>query len=569
MSRFSNWSIKSKILSISVVTIAAMVSGLFIFILPYLKKNLLTEKEVATRHIVELGMGVLENYEAEVKSGRLPLEEAQKQAAAAISRLRYEGKEYLWINDLGKPVPKMIMHPAVPSLNGAILDSEKFNKATSMTEGADGKTTSLDRKNLFVSFNSVVESAGHGFVTYEWPKPKKGGGTTEELYTKISYVKKFEPWGWVLGSGIYVDDVDAQAQKVMYILLAAILALGASVFILAFSIASGISRPINYLVNTLENMAAGEGDLTQRMKVDRSDETGRLATAFNHFLDNLRNIISSVAGNTGQVKTASERLYSEAGNITGNSNEVVSQATSVATAVEEMAATSGNIAQSCSIAYETANNACDTARRGSDVVNQAVSSIQAIAVRVQETARTVESLGARSDQIGQIIGTIEDIADQTNLLALNAAIEAARAGEMGRGFAVVADEVRALAERTTRATREIGEMIKVIQQETGVAVKAMEAGVAEVERGTTQAARSGDALQEILTQINDVTGQLNQIATAAEQQTATTNDISSNMHRIVAGAEDNVKNSRATGSEATELSRMAGELAAQVSRFRL
>lgn len=158
---------------------------------------------------------------------------------------------------------------------------------------------------------------------------------------------------------------------------------------------------------------------------------------------------------------------------------------------------------------------------GSEVVSNTVKVMGNIAQRVHETARTVESLGARSDQIGGIINTIQDIADQTNLLALNAAIEAARAGEQGRGFAVVADEVRALAERTTKATKEIGDMIKAIQGETKKAVSAMEAGVNEVELGTTEAAKSGESLQKIVEQINAVSMQVNQVATAAEEQTAT------------------------------------------------
>jgi methyl-accepting chemotaxis protein len=152
-----------------------------------------------------------------------------------------------------------------------------------------------------------------------------------------------------------------------------------------------------------------------------------------------------------------------------------------------------------------------------------------IADRVQNTARTVDSLGERSDQIGAIVATIEDIADQTNLLALNAAIEAARAGEMGRGFAVVADEVRALAERTTKATREIGEMIKAIQSETKSAVAAMNQGVQEVEAGTHDAERSGAALEQILAEIDAVTDQVKQISTAAEEQSATTGEITDNM----------------------------------------
>ena len=131
------------------------------------------------------------------------IEQAQKEASDHIRKLRYEKKEYIWINDLGKPVPKMIMHPTVPALDGKVLDDAKFNKATKSVDGLNGETRKLDNKNLFVAFNEVVERAGKGFVNYEWPKPKEGGGTTTELYTKLSYVQKYEPWGWVIGSGIY------------------------------------------------------------------------------------------------------------------------------------------------------------------------------------------------------------------------------------------------------------------------------------------------------------------------------------------------------------------------------
>jgi methyl-accepting chemotaxis protein len=192
-----------------------------------------------------------------------------------------------------------------------------------------------------------------------------------------------------------------------------------------------------------------------------------------------------------------------------------------------------------------------------------------IAERVRQTSKTVEALGNRSDQIGQIVGTIEDIADQTNLLALNAAIEAARAGEQGRGFAVVADEVRALAERTTRATREIGEMIKAIQSETRAAVKAMEDGVHEVEKGAVSSQKSGQALQEILERINEVTMQVNQIATAAEQQTATTGEVTSNIQQITEVVHQTARDADETAGAAAQLSQQANDLQNLVSRFRL
>ena len=192
-----------------------------------------------------------------------------------------------------------------------------------------------------------------------------------------------------------------------------------------------------------------------------------------------------------------------------------------------------------------------------------------IAEKVQESAKTVESLGARSDQIGAIIGTIEDIADQTNLLALNAAIEAARAGEQGRGFAVVADEVRALAERTTRATREIGEMIKAIQNETKGAVAAMEQGVYQVESGTEEAGKSGAALQDILDHVNNVAMQVNQIATAAEEQSATTSEISSNMNNITEIVQLTSRGAQESTVAAAQLNGYAEELQQLVRQFKL
>jgi methyl-accepting chemotaxis protein len=244
------------------------------------------------------------------------------------------------------------------------------------------------------------------------------------------------------------------------------------------------------------------------------------------------------------------------------------QATSVATATEEMSATSGNIAKNCSIASESSLHSNKLASEGASVIQATVDGMTRIADRVKSMAMVMESLGLRSDQIGAIVGTIEDIADQTNLLALNAAIEAARAGEQGRGFAVVADEVRALAERTTRATREIGEMIKSIQKETKIAVNAMEEGVAEVARGTEDAARSGEALQGILHQISEVTQQIHLISTAAEEQTATTSEISSNIHKITDTFSKVAQASRETSTETNNLNKLSEDLQDTVRRFK-
>ncbi len=567
--RFKHWCIQCKIMTITIVSVLFMLAGLFFYLLPVIEGKIMKEKMDATRHVIEMAMGIVEQQDAEVRAGKMSLEQAQKEAAEHISKLRYEKKEYVWINDLGKPVPKMVMHPIMPNLNGKTIDDPKFSKATGARDGLDGTLRKLNNDNLFVAFNEVCERAGHGFVNYEWAKPKEGGGSTSELYPKLSYVKLYKPWGWVLGSGIYVDDVQKDVNNIKWMFLGLNLFIAIASLLLAYSVSRGITRTLGYVASNLDEMASGGGDLTRRLTVDRNDETGSLATSFNRFLDNLKAIVVRINQNAVEVASSADQLNSTSADIATGTEKAATQSTSVAIACEEMAATSAEIANNCIRTVEISNRATLTAKNGSEVVSHAVHSIQRIADKVQESARTVESLGARSEQIGNIVGTIEDIADQTNLLALNAAIEAARAGEQGRGFAVVADEVRALAERTTRATREIGEMIKTIQKETKSAVAAMEEGVKEVERGTEDASRSGRALEEILEQVGDVTSQINQIATAAEQQTATTNEISKSMHEITGVVSDASHSSQQTAASANQLAAMADELKKIVAQFRM
>lgn len=335
----------------------------------------------------------------------------------------------------------------------------------------------------------------------------------------------------------------------------------------AFLIVGSIGRSTTMLKDTATQLAAG--NLVCRANVTSQDELGVIGNSFNQIADILQSAMQRIRTCSDELTSAAGELRANAEQIASGSENVAAQAATVATAGEEMAATSNDIASNCSMAVESANRACSAATSGSDIVQKTVVGMSRIALKVQESARTVESLGQRSDQIGAIIGTIEDIADQTNLLALNAAIEAARAGEQGRGFAVVADEVRALAERTTRATKEISGMIKSIQLETRSAVSAMEDGVQEVERGTEDASRSGSALEEILAQVNEVTGQINQIATAAEEQTATTNEISGNMLLITDVVEETAGSSQMTAAAASRLADLAQELHGIVDQFRL
>jgi methyl-accepting chemotaxis protein len=284
--------------------------------------------------------------------------------------------------------------------------------------------------------------------------------------------------------------------------------------------------------------------------------------------ERFESILAQIGTTSAALVRASGELSRSSEEIAQNAESAAAESTGMATAGQQMADTSRDISCNCQLAAENSQNTSTIAENGVEVVGKTITVMETIAVRVKGLANTVGLLGERSDQIGEIIGTIEDIADQTNLLALNAAIEAARAGEQGRGFAVVADEVRALAERTTKATREIGEMIKAIQQETKGVVSAMEQGVCEVESGTEEATKSSAALQEILEQVNAVSMQVTQIASAAEEQTATTAMISGNIQQITDLVQRTAQESHQCADQAAELSRCAGDLETIVQQFK-
>jgi methyl-accepting chemotaxis protein len=315
-----------------------------------------------------------------------------------------------------------------------------------------------------------------------------------------------------------------------------------------------------------QEVAAGNLAVKIDMVGKRSDS---LISAMSRMVDNLRDLVSQTVEISSGIAAASNQLHSTAEQISTGAEKVASQAGTVAASSEEMSNTSSDIARNCTVAAVASNKTTDAANAGSKVVNETISGMNIIADRVRNTSKTIEALGARSEEIGDIVGTIEDIADQTNLLALNAAIEAARAGEQGRGFAVVADEVRALAERTTKATREIGEMIKAIQSETRAAVQTMEEGVHEVEKGAQSSQQSGRALQNILDCINEVTMQINQIATASEEQTATTNEVTMNIQQINDVVTQTARGAEETASAAGQLSTQAQTLQNLINRFRL
>jgi methyl-accepting chemotaxis protein len=541
--RFRDWSILQKIMTISLLSIVVIAVVVLSYWSPLMERTLLTGKSSATRQAVEVAFSVLESFEREARSGKLSLEEAKSRAATQIKGLRYNGGEYFWINDLET---RMVMHPVKPELDGRSMSDEKDSHGT----------------YLFREFVRIAGESGSGYLSYQWPKPGDSAPVD-----KLSYVKLFKPWGWVVGSGIYIDDVNAEIASLRWKLGGGILIFTLVTLVLAISIGRSVTLPLDSIVLLLPTIAAG--DLTGRVSIAQNNELGKLADSINVMIAKLSAMVTGIKLTTDAISTSSNHLQEEAVRIAANTEQTAEKTTIVAMASEEMSSTSNEIARSCAHAAESSTKASDLAKTGNQLVQETLAGMDRIAVRVRNSATTVENLGQRSDQIGNIVNTIGDIADQTNLLALNAAIEAARAGENGRGFAVVADEVRALADRTAKATKEINTMIKIIQAETRDAVISMKHGVIEVEQGTIDAGRSGEALEEIACQIDEATSQVTQIATAAEQQCSIINEITNIIKDITAVIQETSSSSQQSATSASRITDFSDDLRRQVGQFNL
>jgi len=518
------------------------------------------------------GMEKLKFYIHDLADNHGVLMENSQRARANINMMRrYEKDLFIHIAD---PVAvegyKKKWDTALEHFNNRVAISKKLVADPAYPDTAkDLATLETIRKQTetyTVGFNKVYDDVKAGKIT-----TTQDGDTAMSQYKEATHQSETMVEDFAKKMDKEMSDMVAEAtggtKKIQFsVMVLSVFAIGLA-WLQAFVIVRSITVPLRRLVVVAGAIATG--DLTTEVLVTSKDETGQLMAAMKAMTERLRDIITQVAGTSTQVAAAASQLQSAAERIATGAEEVAAQSGTVATAGEEMSATSGDIAQNCQMAATGALRAAQSAQNGATVVETTVAVMGQIADKVQESAKTVEKLGARSDQIGEIIGTIEDIADQTNLLALNAAIEAARAGEQGRGFAVVADEVRALAERTTRATREISEMIKAIQNETKGAVAAMELGVQQVATGTVEAAKSGVALREILEQVNDVAMQVNQIATAAEEQTATTGEISSNMLQITKVVQSTSQGAQESATAAALLSGYSGKLLQLVQQFKL
>lgn len=331
-----------------------------------------------------------------------------------------------------------------------------------------------------------------------------------------------------------------------------------------------VLKPLHALTAISHNIAQGEGDLTKRVPVGKgSDEISGLARDFNLFIQKMHGAVSLVNQATNRLASSTIALASTADNVVRAAEGQESRAVQSASAIEEMTMTAGEVARNSTEAARIAQETAETARCGQEVMTQTVTGMQQVSEAVVQAATIITTLGRSSDQIGAIVRVIEDIADQTNLLALNAAIEAARAGEQGRGFAVVADEVRKLAERTTKATKEIGDMIRHIQQDTKSAVASMDQGTTQVGQGVELANKTGEALSRIHSMINSTAGMIQQIASAAEEQSAATRQIAGDLEAMSRTTRQTTGGIAESAHACHELSTLANDLQRTVSAFKV
>ncbi|NKN32069.1 methyl-accepting chemotaxis protein [Marichromatium bheemlicum] len=536
--------IKHRLWILSALVLVGIASGVTLALYE-MRSILLQEKFTQVQKLVETAQSVVEHYQQRTESGTLTRAAAERAALEALRTMRYDGDNYFWVRDRRG---LMLMHPIKPEL-----------------VGNDGRQqTDANGKRFVAELLEQVERDGRGSVHYLWPKPG-----SDHPEPKLAFSQLEPNWGWMISSGIYIDDVDTAFWRhatLMGGLGAAMLAL---VMLMVALTAGSIIKPIDAAARAMHRIAKGDGDLTQRLDTNGRDEITDMAVGFNEFADKTERTIGAMAHATAQLATAAEELST----ITQSNNDGIErqrgEVQQVATAVTEMTATIKEIAKSAEDAAASAFTADESARQGSATVDEVQSSNQHLAQEIAQVADAVRRFSEQSVSIGTVLDVIRAIAEQTNLLALNAAIEAARAGEQGRGFAVVADEVHTLASRTQQSTTEIQQMIQNLRAVAQEAVTAINRGEQLTTSTLQQASQAHDALAEIVSAITTIRDMNTHVASAAEEQAVAASEIDRSVIKISDLSEEAAGNAQHTASASQELAQLGEVLQQLADQFKV
>lgn len=500
--------------------------------------------------------------------------------AAADAFLGLEGGDDEMARDVVKQVETMGLDMVYfTDISGKVTFPEKVNlpedfvPMLAKSSKKRGSVTVMYHDKRMLGFAPIVDvETPQGFIVFEINVP-------EELISVVSSALDGKQHSGEETKIIKVsdhlvnvhDETTAKSNDFIIKLLLVITVVLIATLVLFIIVLNTTSRniinPIKQLLNAVNKQA--DGDLTQEVHVKSNDEIADLTRTFNQTNHKLNDMLYNVTFHSNSVAASASQLSEASINIADNANEQSDKTAQAASAMEELNSSFLSVAQNTGNAANSAKEASALAEQGGLIVTNTVSGINSISQSVNESASIIEVLGTRSEQIGEIIEVINDIAGQTNLLALNAAIEAARAGEQGRGFAVVADEVRKLAERTTSATNEIGDMIKGIQNDTEKAVTSMKAGTVEVEKGVESANQAGEALQQIVASVQNVTDMIQQIATAAEEQSSTGEEVSSTLESVADITKQTAADSQMSSESSQNLDDLAQQLQKLVGSFRV
>jgi methyl-accepting chemotaxis protein len=503
------------------IIVALMAGLIFGYMMPRVKESIVNTKKNALEDIVNIAISNIDAVYREYTDKKITYDEAAAQAAGIVRNIRFgpEGKDYLWINNFE---PRMIMHPFSTALEGKLLNEYK---------DASGKL-------MFMEFVDVCTRKGSGYVSYMWQwKDNK-----DLIVPKISYVKSYKPFGWIIGTGLYVRDVEAQIQneldslyKKLFVAIGVIVAL-TIIIILAFG--KSIRHCISLMMNFSEKLA--KGNLTSRIGLNQKDEFGMLSKKLNESVESFEVLIEKITLLSQNLVQAIHEIASGNENLSQRTTEQASSLETIAAAIEESMATLRQSSDNLEHANGISQKTVSLAEHGGIIVVEAIESIDAV--------------HEASSRIEEIISVINEIAFQTNLLALNAAVEAARAGEMGRGFAVVAGEVRNLAQRSGAAAKEIGVLIQ--------------STIEKVDKGTSLTRKSGDALKDIIHSVKEVGNQIQEIAAASEEQKSGSMHINASISELDQMTQQNAGLVEETASASEEISAQAGELITMLERFK-